>query len=82
MISTKNIVIDINNVPSYWIFEYFLNLPEKLTGQDIKIKSIETRTRTFKVNDNANHLVRFCCDECLNKSALKIAPVTASGAVA
>ena len=50
--------------------------------KDIKIKSIETRTRTFKVKDNANHLVRFCCDECLNKSALKIAPVTASGAVA
>jgi len=50
--------------------------------KDIKIESIETRTRTFKVNDNANHLVRFCCDECLNKSELKIAPVTASGAVA
>jgi hypothetical protein len=65
MISTKNIVIDINNVPSYWIFEYFLNLPEKLTGQDIKIKSIWNpkertasmsiyvckKTRTYKYKD-------------------------------
>ena len=32
--------MDINKIPSYWIFEYYLNLPEKLTGQDIKIKSI------------------------------------------
>ena len=51
-------------------------------GRDITIRSIETRTRTFQVNDNANHLVRFCCDECLIKSDLKIAPMTASGAVA
>jgi|TARA_R100000479_G_C6377160_1_gene199478 hypothetical protein len=40
MLSTKKIVLDINKIPSYWIFEYYLNLPEKLTGQDIKIKSI------------------------------------------
>ena len=52
------------------------------TGKAITIRSIETRTRTFQVNDNANHLVRFCCDECLIKSDLKIAPMTASGAVA
>ena len=52
------------------------------TGKAITIRSIETRTRTFQVNDNANHLVRFCCDECLTKSDLKIAPMTASGAVA
>ena len=52
------------------------------TGKAITIRSLETRTRTFQVNDNANHLVRFCCDECLTKSDLKIAPMTASGAVA
>ena len=70
-----------------WKYASRLNSIDKLkcilvNFKDIKIKSIETTTRTFKVNDNANHLVRFCCDECLNKSDLKIVPVTASGAVA
>ena len=40
MISTKNLITNICDVPSYWIFQYYLNLPEKLTGQDVKIKSI------------------------------------------
>ena len=40
MLSTKKFVIDIEDVPSYWVFQYYLNLPEKLTGQEIKIKSI------------------------------------------
>lgn len=40
MISTKNIVISESQVPSYWVFQYYLNIPEKLTGQDLKIKSI------------------------------------------
>ena len=38
MISTKNI-FDINDVPIEWIFEYYLNLTEKLDGQDVKIRS-------------------------------------------
>lgn len=40
MLSTKKFVIDIDDVPSYWVFQYYLSLPEKLTGQEIKIKSI------------------------------------------
>ena len=40
MISTNHIVTDIEKIPSYWVFEYYLSLSEKLTGQDIKIKSI------------------------------------------
>lgn len=50
MLSTKKIVIDESSVPSYWVFKYYLNLSEELTGQDIKIKSIfnpSERTPSF-----------------------------------
>ena len=40
MLNTKNLVLEINDVPSYWVFKYYLNLSESLTGQDIKIFSI------------------------------------------
>ena len=40
MLSTKKIVINESSVPSYWVFKYYLNLSEELTGQDVKIKSI------------------------------------------
>ena len=40
MFNTKNFVIEGQDVPSTWVFQYYLNLPEKLTGQDVKIVSI------------------------------------------
>jgi hypothetical protein len=40
MFNTKNLIHDVKDVPSTWIFEHFLTLKEKLTGQDIKIRSI------------------------------------------
>lgn len=40
MISTKNLVCNIADVPREWTFEYYLNLGEKLTGQDVKMLSI------------------------------------------
>jgi len=40
MLSTKKLIVNISDVPSYWVFQYYLNISEKLTGQDIKIKSI------------------------------------------
>jgi hypothetical protein len=47
MISTKNLIYDLADVPREWVFEHYLNLTEKLTGQDIKIKSIfNTREKT------------------------------------
>jgi hypothetical protein len=52
MFSTKNFVIEIDNIPSYWVFQYYLDLPEKLTGQDVKIKSIfnpTERTPSFVI---------------------------------
>ena len=40
MISTKNLTIHIDSIPSTWVFEHYLDLPEKLAGQDVKITSI------------------------------------------
>jgi 5S rRNA maturation endonuclease (ribonuclease M5) len=39
MISTRNIISDLDEVPKEWVFEYYLNLREKLTGQNIKMLS-------------------------------------------
>jgi len=50
MISTKQLLDDIVNVPSYWIFEFYCEINERLTGQDIKIKSLfkpDERTPSF-----------------------------------
>lgn len=40
MISTKNLIAGLEDVPKEWVFEYYLKLSEKLTGQSVKIKSI------------------------------------------
>ena len=40
MISTKNLISSILDVPVEWVFEYYLNLNERLNGQDIKILSV------------------------------------------
>lgn len=39
MITTKNIVDDIRDVPSAWIFQYYWSLPEPFNGQRVKVKS-------------------------------------------
>lgn len=40
MFNTKDLVHDVHSVPATWIFEHFCKLKEKLTGQDVKIKSL------------------------------------------
>lgn len=41
MISTRKIVLDnVNDIPSTWIFEFYLSLSTPLYGQEIKIKSV------------------------------------------
>lgn len=39
MISTKGLISSVKDVPDEWIYEYYLSLKEKLTGQDIKMLS-------------------------------------------
>jgi hypothetical protein len=40
MFNTKNLVLNETDIPSYWVFQYYLNLPEQLTGQDVKLRSM------------------------------------------
>jgi hypothetical protein len=40
MLSTKHLVQTYRDVPTNWIFEYYCKLPEKLSGQDVKIHSL------------------------------------------
>lgn len=40
MFKTKNLVHNIKEVPTPWIFEHFCKLKERLKGQDVKIKSL------------------------------------------
>jgi hypothetical protein len=40
MFTTKNLIHNIKEVPVPWVFEHFCKLKEKLSGQDIKIKSV------------------------------------------
>jgi len=46
MIKTKTIIGTIGDVPNTWAFEYYLKLPEKLSGQDMFIKSVFSPTDT------------------------------------
>ena len=46
MLSTKGIIDDPWKIPSHWIFEFYCKLPEKLIGQDIKIKSVFRNEKT------------------------------------
>lgn len=50
MLRTKSLVSSLNHIPREWPFEFYLNLTEKLTGQDVKIKSI------FNPNDKVPSL--------------------------
>lgn len=40
MLNTKNIISNIYDVPDTWIYEYYLDLPVRLEGQDVKMRSI------------------------------------------
>ena len=46
MISTKNIIAGIDDIPTEWVFEYYLGLAEKLTGQDVKLHSVFKTEKT------------------------------------
>ena len=52
MIRTTHLTNDLNDIPSNWIFEYYCGLNERLTGQDLKIKSLfnqSERTPSFTI---------------------------------
>ena len=62
MISTKNLIYDLADVPREWIFEHYLNLTEKLTGQDLKIKSVfnlREKTPSMCIYMDTNNIYKF-----------------------
>jgi hypothetical protein len=62
MISTKNLIYDLADVPREWIFEHYLNLTEKLTGQDLKIKSVfnlREKTPSMCIYMDKNNIYKF-----------------------
>jgi len=62
MISTKNLICDLTDVPREWAFEHYLKLTEKLTGQDIKMKSvfnIREKTPSMCIYVDRNNIYRF-----------------------
>lgn len=46
MISTRIITSSVKDVPETWIFEYYLSLPEQLSGQEVRIKSVFKQEKT------------------------------------
>ena len=51
MISTKNLIANISDVPTGWPFEYYLGLSEKLDGQDVKMRSVfNIKDKVFSFN--------------------------------
>lgn len=62
MFKTKNLVHDVKNVPTAWIFQHFCKIKEKLTGQDVKIKSLfnpKERTASMCIYMDENNIYRY-----------------------
>ena len=57
MLSTKGVGIELEDIPNEWVFEHYLNLNEKLCGQDVKIRSV------FNSSDTKPSLIIYCTPE-------------------
>jgi hypothetical protein len=55
MFTTKGFADNKNDVNSAWVFEYYLTLPERLAGQDLKIKSV------FNPNERTPSMCVYLC---------------------
>ena len=62
MLRIKSLITDITEVPREWVFEYYLHLSEKLTGQDVKIKSIfnpNDKTPSMYIYNSSSNIYKF-----------------------
>lgn len=62
MFNTKNLVHNIKEVPVTWIFEHYCHLKERLTGQDVKIKSLfnpNDKTPSMCIGPDREGIYRF-----------------------
>jgi hypothetical protein len=75
MFNTKNFVLEGSDVPSTWVFQYYLELSERLTGQDVKIVSIfnpNEKTPSFCIYVDKNIMQYRFKDFSTGKSGNKI----------
>ena len=62
MLNTKNIIVDISQVPREWVFEYYLKLNEKLMGQSVMILSPfnpNDKRPSFGLYTDKNNIYKF-----------------------
>ena len=62
MFKTKNLVHDVKQVPTAWIFQHFCKIKEKLTGQDVKIKSLfnpKERTASMCIYTDKTNIYKY-----------------------
>jgi len=62
MISTKNIISSLGDIPKEWVFEYYLSLTEILTGQDVKILSVfnaKDKVPSMCIYTDTNNVYKF-----------------------
>jgi len=62
MFKTKNLVHDVKQVPTAWIFQHFCKIKEKLTGQDVKIKSLfnpKERTPSMCIYTDSSQIYKY-----------------------
>lgn len=62
MLSKNPIIVNFLDIPKEWVFEYYLNLSERLSGQSIKMKSIfnnKDKIPSMCIYTNANDEYRF-----------------------
>ena len=64
MFTLNNFVNSIYDVPTDWIFEHYLDLPERLTGQHVKMQSLfnpDERTPSMHLHCFSNNKYFFKC---------------------
>lgn len=64
LINTSNILLDVNTIPTEWVFQFFLGLEEPLAGENIMVSSpfAEDPNPSFSVfKPKGKDLYRWCC---------------------
>jgi hypothetical protein len=62
MFNTKDLVHDVKDVPTSWVFQHFCKLNEQLSGQDVKIKSLfnpNERTPSMCIYYDKNSIYKY-----------------------
>jgi hypothetical protein len=77
MFSSRDFITDVNIIPANWIFENYLGLPEPMTGQSVKLKSLfnpndKTPSMYLYYNTKANTYRYKCFSTGMEGSAVSL----------